>query len=229
MVIAAGATAGFVKLGLWQLDRLHERRDANAAMVARREEPRVTIAELSRDAAHARFRPLQVSGRYDYEHQFIWTARTRDGAPGVVFLTPLLPDSGGPAVLVNRGWAYAADGMRVVDSLWREAPHDTVAGYAEIFAAAGTGPVQVATVPRGIRRLVLDSLQAQLPYPIAPVIAVQQQGAGPQGEVQHPFRVALPPLDEGPHRGYMLQWFAFALITIVGTGAVLSRELGRQA
>jgi cytochrome oxidase assembly protein ShyY1 len=52
---------------------------------------------------------------------------------------------------------------------------------------------------------------------------VQQRGAGNQVEVQHPFRVALPPLDEGPHRGYALQWFAFALITIVGTVAAVQR------
>ena len=26
-----------------------------------------------------------------------------------------------------------------------------------------------------------------------------------------------PPLDEGPHRSYALQWFSFAAIAIVGT------------
>jgi len=144
----------------------------------------------------------------------------------VVFLTPMIPDGGGPAVLVNRGWAYAADGMHVDEPLWREGARDTVEGYAEVFSA-GVGPVQIASVSRGIRRLDLDSLRAMVPYPLAPIVAVQQRGAGWQGTVVHPFRAALPPLDEGPHRGYALQWFAFAIITIVGTGAVVRREWRR--
>ena len=226
VAIATGAALFFMRLGFWQLDRLHERRASNAAMVARREQAETPLAELTRDTSTARFRSVHISGRYDYDHQFIWTARSREGAPGVVFLTPLLGDSGAPAVLVNRGWAYAADGMRINDTLWREGDRDSVRGYAEVFAS-GAGPVTVGTVPRAIRRLALDSLSAMLPYHIAPLLVVQQRGAGPQREVQHPFRSAPPPLDEGPHRGYALQWFAFALITVVGTIAVVRGAVSR--
>jgi surfeit locus 1 family protein len=221
VLVAVAAIVTFVQLGLWQLDRLRERRTANAAMVGRRTQPEQPLSELARDTATARFRAVRVAGRYDYDNQFIWTARTRDGAPGVVFLTPIIVD-GGPAVLVNRGWAYSADGSTINDSLWREAERDTVIGYAEVYTS-GTGPVFVGSQPRRIRRLALDSLRPRLPYEIAPLLVVQQRGAGNQVEVQHPFRVALPPLDEGPHRGYALQWFAFALITIVGTVAAVQR------
>jgi cytochrome oxidase assembly protein ShyY1 len=34
----------------------------------------------------------------------------------------------------------------------------------------------------------------------------------------------MPALDEGPHRGYAIQWFAFAVIALVGAGAVVVRE-----
>jgi cytochrome oxidase assembly protein ShyY1 len=37
-------------------------------------------------------------------------------------------------------------------------------------------------------------------------------------------RVPPPTLDEGAHRSYAIQWFAFALITVIGTAAVLSRS-----
>ena len=219
-LIAAGT---FVRLGFWQVGRLNETRAANAQLFARRSAEASPLEALMATPDSARFRAVSVAGRYDYDRQFIWTARTRSGAPGVVFLTPIFPDSGGPALLVHRGWAYAADGMQVNDTLWREAAQDRVDGFAEVFTE-GTGPVQVPSVPRGIRRLDFDSLQAMLPYPIAPIIAVQQVGAGIQTKVAHPFRLERPTLDEGPHRGYALQWFAFAGITLFGTAAVILRE-----
>jgi surfeit locus 1 family protein len=221
VLVAVAAVAVFVQLGIWQLDRLGARRSANEAMVARRTLPEQSVGALAADTSNARFRAVRVAGRYDYDHQFIWTARTRDGAPGVVFLTPMLVDSG-PAVLVNRGWAYSADGMAIDEPLWREAERDSVVGYAEVFTS-GTGPVFLGSEPRRIRRLALDSLRASVPYEIAPILVVQQRGAGIQAEVKHPFRVSLPPLDEGPHRGYAIQWFAFAVITIVGTVAAVQR------
>lgn len=221
VLVAVGAIAVFVQLGLWQLERLGARRSANEAMVARRTLPEQSVAALASDTSGARFRAVRVAGRYDYDHQFIWTARTRDGAPGVVFLTPMIVDSG-PAVLVNRGWAYSADGMSIDEPLWREAERDTVVGYAEVFTS-GLGPAFIGSGPRRIRRLALDSLRANLPYDVAPILVVQQRGSGMQVEVKHPFRASLPPLDEGPHRGYALQWFAFALITMVGTVAAVQR------
>lgn len=227
-VVTALLAAGvFVRLGFWQVGRLNERRAANAQLFERRHLEAAPLAEVAAQPDSARFRAVALSGRYDYDQQFIWTARTRSGAPGVVFLTPMIPDSGGGAVLVHRGWAYAADGMHVNDTLWREGVHDRVEGFVEVFVD-GTGPVQVPSIPRGIRRLARDSLQSMLPYPIAPVVVVQQVGAGIQSQVAHPHRLERPTLDEGPHRGYALQWFAFAGITILGTIAVVIRDRQQQ-
>jgi cytochrome oxidase assembly protein ShyY1 len=36
--------------------------------------------------------------------------------------------------------------------------------------------------------------------------------------------VAVPPLDEGPHKSYAVQWFSFAAISIVGTVLYLRRK-----
>jgi surfeit locus 1 family protein len=223
VLAALVAAASFVQLGFWQVGRLNARRAANAETFGRRSVEAVALDKLLAQPDSARFRGVTVSGTYDYERQFIWTARTRSGAPGVVFLTPLLPEGGGPAVLVHRGWAYAADGMQVNDTLWREGPTARVEGFAEVFTE-GTGPVSVPSVSRGIRRVAFDSLQAMLPYPLARVIAVQQVGVGIQQQVAHPFRLERPTLDEGPHRGYALQWFAFAGITVLGSVAVIARD-----
>jgi cytochrome oxidase assembly protein ShyY1 len=37
-------------------------------------------------------------------------------------------------------------------------------------------------------------------------------------------RLTPPPLDEGPHLSYAIQWFAFAAIALIGAGAVAIRR-----
>jgi cytochrome oxidase assembly protein ShyY1 len=39
-----------------------------------------------------------------------------------------------------------------------------------------------------------------------------------------PVRADPPPLGEGSHRAYAIQWFAFAFVGIVGTFLVLNRD-----
>jgi surfeit locus 1 family protein len=59
-----------------------------------------------------------------------------------------------------------------------------------------------------------------LPYPVAPVyVVVLGDSTKPADRI---VRLSVPPLDDGPHMGYALQWFAFAAIALVGAGYVLS-------
>jgi surfeit locus 1 family protein len=83
--------------------------------------------------------------------------------------------------------------------------------------------VSTSSVVRGVRRLTADSVAARLPYPIAPVLVVQQDTATAPG-MTHPVRIEAPSLAEGSHRSYAIQWFAFAIITVIGTLAVIRKE-----
>lgn len=219
VIFAAALALGCIRLGFWQLSRHEERRTRNAVTASRTAAPPASIDELTRDSASARHRQVRVVGRYDYGQEIVLTSRSRSGAPGVNILTPLIVSEGEAAVLVNRGWAYAPDGMRVDLGKWREADTATVVGYAEEFIAAD-GPISTRSAVRAVRRLDRDSIAVLLPYPIAPVVVVQRLGAALAGSLEHPSRLDLPALDEGPHLSYAFQWFAFAAIAIVGAGAV---------
>jgi cytochrome oxidase assembly protein ShyY1 len=70
------------------------------------------------------------------------------------------------------------------------------------------------------RRLDLDAIRGRLPYPILDVVLVQ---APDSSLPRFPRRVEPPPLDDGPHRNYAIQWFAFALTALVIGGAILRR------
>ena len=70
------------------------------------------------------------------------------------------------------------------------------------------------------RRLDRDSVTARLPYPVLGVYVVwdstDQRASGGPARL---WPVSLAPLDDGPHLNYAIQWFAFAVIGIVGGGS----------
>ena len=219
VVIAVLLAAIFVRLGLWQLDRRHERQARNALITARLDSAEVDVAALPRDSATARFRRVRVTGIADYEHELIYAARSYRGSPGVNFLTPIRIAGKDTAVIVNRGWVYAPDGVTVDEAKWRERD-STFTGYVEELPS--TAGASYATRPRVIARLSYDAVAKAVPYPVAPVyvVVLGDSAIAPDRLA----RLTVPPLGEGPHLNYAIQWFAFALIALAGAGVVVKQS-----
>lgn len=207
-VLALALAAGFVVAGIWQLHRRQERRARNVAIAAARALPPVELParHLSLDAL--RDRRALAHGVYDYAHERVWAGRTFREAPGVAVLTPLrLPD--GSAVFVDRGWVPSPDARRIDHLRYREGDSVTVAGLA-------------LPVPRDRGDVDPQRLRDSLPYAVLPIVIQIDDTAAP-----HPPGLArwrTPPLGDGPHLFYAIQWFSFAVIAVVGTGALLRAE-----
>src|SRR5256886_17112414 len=78
----------------WQLDRLHERRQRNALLLAARARPPLEV-DGSLPADSARDRRLVARGVYDYAHERLWHRPSYEGVPGVDPVTPLRLAGGG--------------------------------------------------------------------------------------------------------------------------------------
>ncbi len=221
---ALAAAILFVRLGLWQVERLHERQAWNAAITQARLNNPVPLLRLGNDTSAAHYRFATVDGRYDYEHELILSNRTRRGSPGVEILTPVRMPGMDTVVLVNRGWVYSADGTFADQAKWRERDTAHVSGYVELFNTDTA--ITAAANPRVIRRVGRADVTAKLPYPVAPFYLV---AVGDTADLSHPARRDLPVLDDGPHRGYAGQWFSFAVIALVGAAIVVRRERSRQS
>ena len=104
-LVMMAMVAVLVGLGVWQLQRNGWRND----LVAERND-RIAIAPADAntlgqvDLETIDYRRAQLSGTWDLEHAFIIANRARNATKGEEIVEPLPPDTGGPAVLVNRGW-----------------------------------------------------------------------------------------------------------------------------
>ncbi len=222
-IVAVIAAAIFLSLGFWQLRRLDVRQQQNSFLASRRFAPEVELDALPADTAAARFRRVTLRGVYDFSNEIVHTLRGRNGSPGVNILTPLRRPGTDTAVLVNRGWVYAPDGITVDTKQWREPDSLTGTGFVETFPTAGPFAPPSAERPRAFRRLDRSALEKLFPYPIAnyyvvlaaaPKTTAPRPGADPAADV--PPRIEPASLDEGPHRNYAVQWFSFAAISIIG-------------
>lgn len=224
--IAFVAAALFVRLGFWQLHRLGERRALNALVASRLDSAIVDASRFASDTLGARYRRARVAGTPDYQHEVVVAARTHQGSPGVNLLTPVRPSGRDTAILVNRGWVYSPDGASVQQERWQD--RDTVwTGFLEILPSSveRRGP---STDTGPLFRLDRARIASRIPYPIAPVylVAVEDSAAARFDTVPASERIARlspPPLDEGPHLSYAIQWFCFAAVAIVGAVVVMIR------
>jgi surfeit locus 1 family protein len=218
IVFALVVSLGCLRLGVWQLSRLGDRRARNSAIAARIARPIASVTDLARDTGSLRYRPVRIAGRFDYANELMLAGRSRGGSPGAYLLTPLLMADSTTATLVVRGWVYAPDAKTVHLEQWHEGDSVIIRGFADEFVSA-TGPVTVPDAPRSLRVADVDSLRARLPYPITSILVVQTSDSMERAD--HPARLVLPLLDDGPHKTYALQWFVFALVAWVGVGAVV--------
>lgn len=224
LAFAVIAAAVCIRLGFWQISRLHQRQARNALVRSRTDSAEADFFALPADTAVSRFRRVRVTGIPDYEHELIYAARTHRGSPGVNFLTPIRIPGRDTAVLLNRGWIYSPDGSTVDAAKWRERD-STFEGYVDIFPyPAGA---TYATHPNIVSRLGYDVVARAIPYPVAKTLVVMT-GDSVMAE-DRIARLTLPPLDEGSHRSYAIQWFGFALVALVGAGFVVKKSSTDQS
>jgi surfeit locus 1 family protein len=208
------------RLGVWQVHRLQERRTANSVSLKARSAPPVTLQNRAPDSTLVNRRVI-VTGRYDHAHDIVVRSREYQGVPGVQLVSPLMPDSGTTAILVNRGFVPAPDAVTIDPAKLRQPGLIRVEGIALPLDSMGGAPLKRAGQTTWAR-LDRSALESWLPYPIAPLYIRQ---APDSAAPRFPRRLDPLPLDDGPHLSYAIQWFSFSAIALVFAGLSLRRKL----
>jgi surfeit locus 1 family protein len=221
----------FVRLGLWQLHRLERRRALNRPAAAARAQPVVSFDDPVEAAGLIRSglenRRVRVTGRYDHAAEIVLRGQSEEGVPGVRIVTPLRPLRGDTAILVQRGFVASPDAWTVTLSELEEPGVHEVTGIAFLQPDSGVAG-QPAELDGRLtwHRIDLRAIRERLPYPVHSFILLQL--LDPSLPLA-PRRDQPPPLSDGPHLGYAIQWFAAALIALGFGGFVGFRRTGPAA
>jgi len=221
-------TLALIRLGIWQLDRLETRRAFNTQVESSRALPLLELnQEQPQNIIEMEWRAVQVAGQYDFENQVALRNKYHGDEYGYHLLTPLL--FSGTAVLVDRGWV-PADGNPVPED-WRkydEVGEVNVTGQIRLGQGKPAfGGVEDALPVDGLTLDVWNNadvtrIASQLPYPVLPVY-IQLDTNENDSTPPIPYQPELE-LTEGPHVGYALQWFTFAVILFFGYPFFLRKQ-----
>jgi surfeit locus 1 family protein len=217
-----------VDLGFWQLRRLDERREHNALVEGREDQPVVPVDDLVQpgdggDAVGAaRFRTVTATGTYDADATIEVRNRTQDGVAGVWMLTPLVLDSGDRVGIVRGFVPLGANGD----------PHPTAPPDGQVTV---TGAVADPTKFDGTAPRDVDDITDQTDVLPAVVLLDRSDPGEPEAltdSTDDPStaiaKVPPPELGEGPHFSYAVQWFIFTTIALVGYPLILRRVIQRR-
>jgi surfeit locus 1 family protein len=221
-LLVIAAVGVMARLGIWQLDRLAQRRAFNARVKEQIAQPPLDLSSetLDADLPYMEYRAVTVVGTYDQADEVALRNQVWQDRPGVHLLTPLVISGINEAVLVDRGWIPAEDAAPEKRAKYAEPGIVMVRGaIRQARAKPDFGPADRPLAP-GEKRLDVwsninvERIGQQVSYPLLPIYI--QQAPDPAW-TSLPYR-SQPKLDltEGPHFGYALQWFTFAAILAVG-------------
>ncbi len=234
LVVAAMAVLG--RLGVWQLDRLAQRRAFNARVLAQTDLPALILDAntMQEDLPVMEYRQVTVTGEYDFAHQVALRNQVWQDNYGVRLLTPLHIDGTDQAVLVDRGWISDQDFKAGDWSQFDEPGTVTVNGVIrapqsrpDFGRISDPTPVPGGPFQKAWNLANVTQMAKQVPYPL---LGIYIQQAPDPSWTALPYR-SLPVLDltEGPHQSYAIQWFSFAAVLGLGYPIFILREEKRRS
>ncbi len=221
---------GFGRLGVWQLQRLAERRAQNVVIASRTEQAPVVITGAPIDVEAVEYRHVTVRGTFDFANEIALRTQSRNGVAGVEIVTPLRISGTDQSVLVNRGWVpllqydarefqqFVVPGEVTIEGILRK-PQPRTAAIGPIDRQPDSGRLETWF------RVDVARIAEQVPYPLLPFF-IEQLPAPNAPDLPH----AQPDiqLSEGSHLSYAIQWFSFALIALGGYTTFVATRTRRK-
>jgi cytochrome oxidase assembly protein ShyY1 len=221
-LLCFGGIALMLWLAMWQLDRLDERKDFNAQVVARSEQAAVPVDALLAEPGFtpddAAWRVATATGTW-LPQQVVVFNRSQNGVAGDNVVTALVQDDG-VTVLVNRGFVPIGTDVPAPPTGTVE-----IVGTVRPSQQRRTGELTDSGLAVSeVRRIDIDQLAPQLPGEVAPVYLDLVSSTPPVGPTD-PVPVPAPELSEGPHLSYAGQWLIFAIAVGVGWVFAVRRSI----
>lgn len=219
--ISLGALAVLmVFLGLWQLQRLDDRRARNAEIELNTQQEIVTATKNLGSSADV-WKRVKLTGQYIPSTEISVINRSQDGVAGDNLAVAFETESNG-IFLVNRGFVPLTVSSR---SLPTE-PLSVVGYIRQSQTRRNVGAIDSTDKgTKEFQRFDLIRIKSALDVDINTTYYVQLIKESPSPNTPWPSPVPFPTIDEGPHFSYAMQWFFFSLVAIVGWIVVVVKKL----
>lgn len=220
-VFAASVIGLFLVLGLWQLDRLSDRQSRNELVETRLNQPLEIVAapDGGENGSVLDYRSATAVVQV-LDDDFVRIGNRSQGGVAGEHVVAIVSLADGSLLAVNRGFVPANFDVELEPF---GAGTVQISGWLRATVTKGTIGATDAGQSDVLPRFDTERVSFRLGEALPPVY-LQLAPTGESGLSSFPDPVPLPPLDEGPHLSYAVQWFIFATLGIGFYGALLRRQ-----
>jgi cytochrome oxidase assembly protein ShyY1 len=212
-------------LGFWQLNRLQDKKDFNSILRAHTSTPIQTLDKavpIKWNKASNEWVRVSITGSYDSSKAVTIINRSQDGTAGYNSAVPFT-SLNNRTILVNRGFVPLVMSTPAVPTGRIE-----IVGYLRASQTrSALGPIDSKEVGNTeFQRFDVPLISAHVGRTLEPMF-LQLIQESPAPDSQWPAKVPLPPLDEGTHLSYALQWFFFCLVALAAWVVIVRRKVSQ--
>jgi cytochrome oxidase assembly protein ShyY1 len=210
-------------LGFWQLDRLEDKKDFNSVLRAHTSTPIQTLDQAvptKWNKARNEWIRVSITGTYDSSKAVTIINRSQDGSAGYNSAVPFT-STNNRTILVNRGFIPL-----VMSTPAAPTGRIEIVGYLRASQTrSALGPIDSTDASNTeFQRFDIPLISTHVGGILEPMF-LQLIQETPAAESQWPAKVPLPPLDEGTHLSYAMQWFFFCLVALTAWAVVIRRKI----
>ncbi len=208
---ALAVIAVCIAAGNWQTRRAEYKQALADRLDARAAAPVAELGAVPVNGDAWQFRRVRVRGEYVPDKGLLLDNRILNGRVGYEVLTPLRLEGAAMHVLVDRGWVQAPPTRDRLPDV------PTPRGVQEVEGVVVLPPERVFELGEGNpagpvwQHFLMDRYARWSGLALQPVL-VRQTNDAPDGLVREWTR---PDTGVQKHRGYALQWYLFAILTVV--------------
>ncbi len=206
-----------VSLGIWQLNRVEEKREIIKHQEERQHSDPIRLTEDSTVNFEAiLYNQVNIIGYFDTSHQFLLDNQVLDGKAGYFVLTPFLLKNQDKGVLVNRGWIPVGRNRSELPNISVITDEISLNGKINHFPKPGIildgAEIPSKTWPATLQVIDTKVLDKLLGYPLYD-FQVELDKSAPYGfKREWQQKQTMPP---EKHLAYAGQWFLLALLLTV--------------
>ena len=215
LILSIVFAVGTVRLGNWQGERAQYKIDQQSQLdtaVTAAPLQLIDIPSRASSGTDLRYRSVSITGTFVADELFYVDNRIVAAKAGYGLLQSFRTESGngeGRTILVDRGWVRASGDRAILPVIETPSGNVTITGRINLAPSRNPGTFDNDGGKR-LNYVNIDEISQRLKRPIEPFVLEQTSGPG-FSNIERP----LPGANFEKNRGYQLQWYGFAGLSII--------------